>query len=96
MDLFSDQGSMYDSNTQPSAGDPVTVRLRTGHGNVTSVNIKYYDTADDTFHYVPMTIVSTDPTGRFDYWQGTIGRGAREYYRFQISNGAATVWYNVS
>ena len=95
MDLFSDQGSMYDSNTQPSAGDPVTVRLRTGQGNVTSVNIKYYDTADDAFHYVPMTIVSTDPTGRFDYWQGTIPASASEkYYRFQISNGAETVWYN--
>ena len=94
-ELFSDQGSMYDSNIEPSATDPVTVTLRTGHGNVTSANIKYYDTADGSFHYVPMKIASTDPTGRFDYWQGTIPASASEkYYRFEIGNGSQTLWYN--
>ena len=94
-DLFSDQGSMYDSNVQPSATDPVTVTLRTGHDNVTSANIKYYDTADGSFHYVPMRITSTDPTGQFDYWQGTIPAGAaQKYYRFEVSSGSETLWYN--
>lgn len=96
-DLFSDQGSMYDSNTQPSANDPVTVTLRTAHKNVTSVNIKYYDTADSAFHYVSMSITSTDPTGRFDYWQGTIPASSSEkYYRFQVTSGSETVWYNAA
>ena len=86
---------MYDSNVQPSATDPVTVTLRTGHDNVTSANIKYYDTADGSFHYVPMRITSTDPTGQFDYWQGTIPAGAaQKYYRFEVSSGSETLWYN--
>lgn len=94
-DLFSDQGSMYDSNVEPSATDPVTVTLRTARDNVTSANVKYYDTADGSYHYVSMRITSTDPTGRFEYWQGTIPASASEkYYRFEISNGSQTVWYN--
>ncbi len=93
--LFSDQGSMYDSNIEPTATDAVTVTLRTAHGNVTTANIDYYDTADGAFHYVPMSIVSTDPTGRFDYWQGTIPASASDkHYRFEIGNGSQTVWYN--
>ncbi len=50
-DLFSDQGTMYDSNMQPSAADPVTVMLRTGRDNATSVNIKYFDTGDGAMNY---------------------------------------------
>ena len=94
-DLFSDQGSMYDSNVQPSPSDAVTVTLRTGHDNVSSANIDYYDTADGAFHYVQMHIASTDPTGNFDYWQGSIPASASEkYYRFEVSNGSETLWYN--
>jgi len=75
-DLFSDQGTMYDSNQEPSATQPVTVMLRTGHDNVTSATIKYYDSGDHAFHYVRMRKRATDPTGRFDYWQGTIPAGS--------------------
>jgi alpha-glucosidase len=93
--VFSDQGSMYDSDTEPGATDPVTVTLRTAHANVSSANIKYYDTADGSFHYVSMRIVSQDPTGRYDYWQGTIPASASEkHYRFEVDNGNQTVWYN--
>ena len=94
-ELFSDQGSMYDSNPQPDADQAVTVMLRAGHGNVTGANIEYYDSADGAFHYVPMRIAATDPTGRFDYWRGTIAAsGSEKYYRFQVTNGGETVWYN--
>ena len=93
--LFSDQGSMYDSNTEPSATDPVTVTLRTAHANVTSANLVYYDTADGAFHYVAMQVTAQDPTGQFDEWQGTIpASGSEKYYRFEIGNGSETVWYN--
>ena len=93
--LFSDQGSMFDSDPEPTATQPVTLTLRAKHGNLTSADIKYYDSADGSFHYVPMSISSSDPTGTFDYWQGTIPAGASEkYYRFQIVNGGETVWYN--
>ncbi len=95
--LFADQGSMYDSNTEPSSTQSVTVMLRTGHGNVTAANVKYFDTADGAFHYVPMTLTSTDPTGAYDYWQGTIpAGGSQKYYRFEVVNGGETVWYNAS
>lgn len=94
-DLFSDQGTMYDSNQEPSATQPVTVMLRTGRDNVTSATIKYYDSGDHTFHYVRMTKRSTDPTGKFDYWRGTIPAGpAEKYYRFRVKNGSETMWYN--
>ncbi len=96
-ELFSDQGTMFDSNQQPSATQPVTVTLRTGHDNVTAVDIKYYDMADEAFHYVPMKKSATDPSGKFDYWRGTIPASAAEkYYRFRITNGPQTVWYNAA
>lgn len=94
-DLFSDQGTMYDSNTEPSAGDPVTVTLRTGRGNVTRAEIRYSVAASGAIHHVPMVVTSVDPTGRFEYWRGTIPAGpSAKYYSFKISNGRQTVWYN--
>src|SRR6185312_1293834 len=92
--LFSDQGSMFDSNPEPTATQAVTVTLRAKHGNLTAANIKYYDSADGSFHYVPMSATSVDSTGAFDYWQGTIPAGASEkYYRFEAIDGSQTVWY---
>jgi alpha-glucosidase len=95
--LFSDQGPMFDSNPEPTSTTPVTVTLRTCKGDITSANIKYYDTADGNFHWVPMAWVSNDPTGTFDYWQGTIPASSSEkYYRFQINDGSATAWLNAA
>lgn len=95
--LFSDQGPMFDSNPEPTATTAVTVTLRTCKSDVTSANIKYYDTADSSFHWVPMAWVSNDPTGNFDYWQGTIpASGSEKYYRFQINDGSATAWLNAA
>ena len=94
-DLFADQGSLYDSTPEPDVTDAVTVTLRTAHDNATAVNVEYYDTADGAHHYVPMHVVAIDPTGRFDDWRGTIPAGAApKRYRFEISNGSQTVWYN--
>ncbi len=95
--LFSDQGSMFDSATEPSSTQSVTVMLRTGHGNVTAADVKYFDSADGNFHYLPMTLTSADPTGAYDYWSATIpASDSEKYYRFEVMNGGETVWYNAS
>jgi alpha-glucosidase len=93
--LFSDQGAMFDSNPEPAATQAVTVTLRARHGNLTGAKIKYYDSADSAFHYVPMSVTSADPTGVFDYWQGTIPAGAaQKHYRFEAIDGSQTMWYD--
>lgn len=93
--LFSDQGSMFDSNPEPTATQAVTVTLRARHGNISTANLKYYDSADGSFHRVPMRVTSTDSSGTFDYWQGTVPAGPSEkHYRFQVINGSETAWYN--
>src|SRR6185312_14968794 len=95
--LFSDQGTLYDSNPEPTATQSVTLRLRTCAGDITGANIEYYDTGDDSFHSIGMHRVAKDPTGVFDYWQGTVPAGAREKrYRFQIEDGTATAWLNAA
>jgi alpha-glucosidase len=95
--LFSDQGPMFDSNPEPTAGTAVTVTLRTCKSDISSANVKYYDSADSNYHWVSMVWVSNDPTGTFDYWQGTIPASSSEkYYRFQINDGTATAWLNAA
>lgn len=93
--LFHDQGPLYDNHAEPTASQPVTLTLRTFTGDITSANIKYYDSADSQFHWVAMHWVSHDATGRFDHWQGGIPASPSEkYYRFQINDGSNTVWYD--
>ncbi len=95
--LFADQGPLYDNHPEPTAAQTVTLTLRTFKGDISSANIKYYDSADNAFHWVPMSWSSNDPTGTFDYWQGTIPASASEkYYRFQINDGTDTVWLNAA
>ena len=95
-EIFHDQGPMFDSNPQPAPDASVTLTLRVCYHDITSANIVYYDTATGAETRVPMSWASTDPTGRFDYWQGTIsnvGRSELRYW-FQINDGTATAWYN--
>ena len=93
--LFADQGPLYDSAPEPTCSTPVTLDFRTFHNDVTSVNIKYFDTADNSFHWVPLSFHANDATGTFDIWQGTIPAScSSKYYRFQINDGTATAWYN--
>ena len=95
--LFADQGTLYDSNPEPTATSPVTLTLRTCRSDITSAQIEYSDTADDSLHHVTMHWVSHDPTGRFDYWQGTVPAGSsRKRYRFRIIDGSATAWLNAA
>jgi alpha-glucosidase len=95
--LFADQGTMYDSHPEPSATSPVTLTVRTCKGDITAADIEYRDTADASLHRVAMHWVSHDPTGTFDYWQGTVpASGSRKRYRFRISDGPATAWLNAA
>ncbi len=95
--LFHDQGPLYDSNPEPSATQAVTLTLRTYKGDITSANIKYYDSADSQFHWVAMHWAANDATGIYDLWQGTIPASASEkYYRFQINDGSSTAWLNAA
>ncbi len=93
--LFADQGSLYESVPEPTCSIPITLAFRTFHDDITSANIKYFDTADNRFHWVPLSFYANDATGTFDLWQGTIPASCSiKYYRFQIIDGTATAWYN--
>lgn len=95
--LFSDQGPLFDSNPEPTAQTPITLRLRACKGDLTGASIKYYDTGDGSSHWIPMRRVASDPTGVFDYWQGTVPASASEkHYRFRIRDGSAIIWLNAA
>ncbi len=93
--LFADQGPLYDSAPDPTCSTATRLSFRVFHNDITGANIKYFDTADNNFHWVPMSFYASDATGMFDIWQGTIPASCSiKYYRFQINDGTATVWYN--
>ncbi len=93
--LFHDQGPLYDSAVEPTCSTPVNLTFRVFHQDITGANIKYYDTADQTSHWVPMSFARRDATGDFDLWQGTIPASCSiKYYHFQVNDGSATAWYN--
>lgn len=95
--LFHDQGPLYASTLEPTCSTAVTVTLRTFRTDITSANVKYYDSADSAFHWVPMAWVANDATGRFDRWAGTIPAScSAKYYRLQVNDGSDTDWYNAA
>jgi alpha-glucosidase len=93
--LFSDQGPLFMDPTEPTSSTPVTLRLRVFKGDITSANIRYWDTGDNAVHWLPMVWMKNDPTGVFDVWAGTVPASqSLKYYRFQINDGSATDWLN--
>ena len=95
--LFADQGTMYDTNPEPTATTPVTLTLRACKGDLSGAAIEYYDAADKSLHRIPMHWVSLDPTGRFDYWRGTVpASGSEKHYRFRVNDGSASAWLNAA
>lgn len=93
--LFSDQGPLYMNPTEPSSSTPVLLTLRVFRGDITSAHIKYFDRADESFHWIALSQIKSDVTGRFDFWQGTVPASpSLKYYRFQINDGSATAWLN--
>jgi alpha-glucosidase len=73
----------------------VTLTFRSQHDDLSSAGIKYYDSADKAFHLVSMKLAGNDATKLFDLWQGAIPAScAAKYYRFQLTDGSQTLWYN--
>ena len=95
--LFHDQGPLFDSALEPTASTPVTVKLQCATGNLTAANVKYYDFATSAFDVVSMTKAGQDPTGQYDYWQGTIPASSSEkYYYFEAIDGLSIGWYTAA
>src|SRR5579859_3304423 len=93
--VFADQGPLYMNPTEPTSSTAVTLKLRVFKSDITSANIKYFDTADNNFHWIAMGWLKNDVTGTFDIWQGTVPASAStKYYRFQINDGSSTAWLN--
>ncbi len=86
-------------------GSAVTMRFRTFHNDVTSVNLRLYDTAVGQDTRPAMTLVAQNVdcydaalTGQgytCDYWQGSYTPNAlgTTYYRFIVRDGTATAYY---
>ncbi|MBE3560860.1 MAG: alpha amylase N-terminal ig-like domain-containing protein [Ktedonobacteraceae bacterium] len=95
--LFHDQGPLFDSALEPTCSTPVTLTFRAFRQDLTAAAIKYYDSADKGFHQVQMKLAGTDQAKAFDLWQGTIPASCSvKYYRFQLTDGSATLWYNAA
>src|SRR6478609_770949 len=59
--IFADQGPLYMNPIEPTSTDAVVLRLRVYKGDITSANVKYYDTADNTSKWSPMVWERNDP-----------------------------------
>jgi len=95
--LFADQGPLFMDPVEPAPGAAVTLTLRVFAHDITSANIKIYETSSQSFQWLPMHWVRRDRTGRFDFWQGSVPASpATKYYRFQINDGTATAWLNAA
>jgi alpha-glucosidase len=93
--LFHDQGPVFDSNLEPTSTQSVTLKFRTYVNDITSANIRYFDSSDSTYHWVAMSKVSNDATGNYEFWQGTVpASSSTKHYHFQINDGSKTVWYD--
>ncbi len=85
------------------AGTPVMVRFRTFHNDVTSVDLRVYDTNDSAQSIVAMKIAASDVSCyqadlvgyTCDFWQATLDRALPDnlWYRFIIRDGTKTVYY---
>lgn len=81
-ELFHDQGYDYISNIEPSVNDSVVLRLRADKGVLKKAVIQY--TSDgSSWKNVNMKLGSTDTTGYYEYWVGTVPPSNQKiYYRF--------------
>lgn len=97
-DFFHDQACEYISDTEPTGGDNVILRLKVRHGLVKTASIRYtfqYNGTNPTYHNADMVFEKVDVTGRYDYWKGTIPANEAPYqYQFYITNNIDAVYYN--
>jgi glycosidase len=81
-----------------TTGTPVTLRLRTFHGDVTDVTLRVWSTTAGAQSLYPMELVATtddEPYG-YDYWQATLPAQDTPtilYYRFIVRDGTDEDFY---
>lgn len=91
--LFHDQSPLFFTPFEPTAADPITVRLRTFKNDITSANVKYYDAGTSTTNWIPMSYVGDDVNGTFSFYTGVIpASSSKKYYRIQVNDGSDTDW----
>ena len=77
-------------------GTTATLRLRTAAHDVESVKVRVYSTVSNGQSLKSMVKVATDSEGGYDFWEYRIPAQTDLgvlYYRFIISDGATTVYY---
>jgi glycosidase len=81
-----------------TTGVPITLRLRTYHGDVTQATLRVWSTAAGAQTLYPMALAATtdDPPYGYDYWQATIP--AQDdltilWYRFIVRDGSDEDFY---
>lgn len=85
------------------AGQPVRVRLRTFHNDVTAVKLRVFDLNADSQRILPMTLAASDvecygaaPAGyTCDFWETALDEPSPNnlWYRFIVSDGSDTDYY---
>ena len=83
------------------AGTPVTLRLRTYHGDVTSVSARIYDVNANGQRILPMHLAAEDvscydgTSNRCDFYAVTLPNAHANnlWYRFVVSDGSDTDYY---
>lgn len=85
-------------------GTPVLLRFRTFHNDVTSVKVRFYDSATSHETTKPMTLESSNITcfdaalethANCDWWKTTVTptQLTTLYYRFIVQDGTSTAYY---
>jgi alpha-glucosidase len=93
--LFHDQGPMFINTIEPDKQTETTVKFRAYKNDLSAASIKYFDSKDSKFRTVSLKKDPDETNAIFDYWRGTIPAGlSKKYYRFQLTDGSKTVWYN--
>ena len=92
-ELFHDQGYKYISNIEPSINESVVLRLRADKDILTKAVIQF--TADgSSWQEVNMNLGSTDTTGYYEYWVGTVPPSNQKiYYRFYAVGSQGVYYY---
>jgi glycosidase len=86
------------------AGNPVTIRFRTFHNDVTGVKMRLFSVDQNAQQLVAMHIAASDVScyqasladQRCDFWQATIPSSHPAdnlWYRFIVSDGTSTAYY---
>ncbi len=84
--IFSDETENFVSDTQPSPGDTVTIKLRTGKNNIDSASLHLQN---DTLNMERLY-----SEGLFDYYSADVSVTGINSYYFSISKENKTYFYN--